>query len=417
MKKRLIITTAMTAAVLLSAASLSGCSSPEDTRNVDVYSAYGGNPLGKISYTADGSNVTVTKYTQSPTGIIVPGEIDGKKVVGIGKNAFNNENITVAVLPDSVRSIGERAFGYAKTVYSDAADDVAYAGDSFATGVSLSGGFVNDGSVYFLESDFQYEENDDGDIVVTGFLQTPITVVWPEELDNVTAVGGYAFMNASLINFLEIPSSLTNIGDHAFYNCTGLKSINITGDDYISGTADLSTVTSLGDWAFGGCGRLSAVTLSDSLMEIGTGVFSRCYELEEVDVPASVVNIGEYAFNQCSSLQDINVSDDNKSYTDVNGVLFTKDMHEILKFPEGRTEHYDIPDGVSTIGVTAFSNCENYQVTIPKSVRVIENRAFKKTEQDKPTEQMIPGTVTEMDTPIMSDMLTIDFPDFKNMVK
>lgn len=419
MKKRVIITAAMAATILLSAASLSGCSSAEDIRNAKVFSTYGDNPLGEMSYIVGDSGVTVTKYTQAPTGVIIPGEIDGKKVVEIGKNAFNDPNITVAVLPDSVISVKEKAFSYAKAVYSDAADDVNYASDSFVTGVGLSGEFTNDGSVYFLDGNFQYEENENGDIIITGFSQSPITVEWPEELSSATGIGSYAFMNASLISFLEIPSTLSNIGDHAFYNCSGLRGINISGTDYIYGTADLSMVTSLGDWAFGGCELLSDVKLSDSLPTIGSGVFSRCYELAEVNVPASVDLIGDYAFNRCSNLQNINVSDDNMSYTDVDGVLFTKDMNEILKFPEGRSEHYDIPDGVSIIGVTAFSNCENYQVTIPKSVRIIENRAFKHTGEpkDEPTEQIIPGSVSEIDTPIMSDMLTTDFPDFKNMVK
>lgn len=418
LKIRNIITAAVSAAALLSVTALSGCSASDDIKTTKVFSTYGDIPLGEMSYVVNNKNITVTKYTQSLTGIVIPEEIDGKKVTEIGKNAFNNQYIAVAVLPDSVKKINEKAFAYAQEVYSNVSDNVEYASDSFATGVGLSGGFLDDGSVYFLDAQFLYEENENGEIIITGFSRSPITVEWPEELSSATEIGGHAFMNAALINAIDIPSSLTSIGDHAFYNCTGLNSINVTGNDGLYGTADLSMVNSLGDWSFGGCTQLTGVELCESLTEIGIGAFSRCTELSEINIPASVNNIGEYAFNSCSNLQNINVSADNRSYTDTDGVLFNKDLTEILKFPEGRTENYVIPDGVRVIGVTAFNNCADYQITIPKSVCIIENRAFKRSgDDDKPTQQVIPGSVTEMDTPIMSDMLTVDFPDLNSMVR
>lgn len=398
MKTKRLVITAFAAAALMSATALTGCSSTEDTSSAAIYSTYGTIPLGELSYTINNNEITVTKFTLAATGINIPEEIDGMKVVEIGTNAFSNKYITVAVLPDSVKKISEKAFPYAVEVYSSDPDKVETANDAFANGTSLSADFANDDSVYFLDGEYSYTENENGGITITGFKLSTISAEWPEELDGAANIGSFAFSKQELINELEIPSSVSRIEDHAFYNCTGLSAISIKGNASSSGLADLSAVNSLGSWAFGGCQLLTGFTLSDSLMEIGDGAFSRCSLLSEINIPSSVESIGEYVFNSCTSLQNINIAEDNRFYKAQDGVMFNKSMTEILKCPEGKSSCI-IPDSVTVIGETSLSN--NISCEIPKSVKYVENRAFYNN-----ATYIAPGP--ELDIPLFSDDMSSD---------
>ena len=102
------------------------------------------------------------------------------------------------------------------------------------------------------------------------------------------------YLNNELITDLVIPSSVTSIGDYAFYVCRGLTSITIP-----------DTVTSIGDSAFSGCRGLTSVTIGNSVTSIGYYAFSGCSGLTSVTIPSSVTSIGYEAFSGCRGLTKI----------------------------------------------------------------------------------------------------------------
>ncbi len=408
-----LISMAAGVAVLSSVLALTGCSSDENVQYVSMYTTDGGNPVGKIIYTQTASGLSITDFTTAEMGVIIPDEIDGEEVVEIADSAFSsNGELVVAVIPDGVTSVGKSAFISMKKVYCSNPDKVTCDSTSFASGVSLSSGFNDDGSIYFCQGEYKYKELETGGIAITGFEPNIIAEI-PEELGNVTSIGDYAFNGADEIDgFVDFPATVVKIGSHAFYNCTSLSHITVNGSAAEEGTADLAAVTELGDWAFGGCEKLTTVKLSDSLKTIGDGTFSRCDRISEVVIPASVESIGTYAFDNCSSLQNISISEGNKRYCDIDGVLFNRNATEILKFPEGRSEDYTIPNSVRVIGVTAFRNLDS-RITISKKVSRIETRAFMGSSSDSLRNMAIP--FCEMDTPILSDSLTTDFNESPKM--
>ncbi|MBR2951737.1 MAG: leucine-rich repeat domain-containing protein, partial [Clostridia bacterium] len=94
---------------------------------------------------------------------------------------------------------------------------------------------------------------------------------------------------------------VTSIGEEAFYQCTGLTSIEIP-----------SSVTSIGSYAFKNCTGLTCVTFGENsqLTSIGESAFSSCRGLTSIEIPASVTSIGERAFSYCDKLVQItNLSD------------------------------------------------------------------------------------------------------------
>ena len=125
------------------------------------------------------------------------------------------------------------------------------------------------------------------------------------------------YMDDNSIKSISIPNSVTEIGDAAFYNCSGMTNIFIgnsvtsIGNSAFYGCSRLTnvtipnSVTSIGNYAFYGCSRLTSVTIPNSVTTIGDEVFRNCSGLTSVTIPNSVTSIGNSAFSNCSGLNDV----------------------------------------------------------------------------------------------------------------
>ena len=171
--------------------------------------------------------------------------------------------------------------------------------------------------------------------------------------EGVTRISERAFSTAANLTTIILPESLTDIGPYAFYKCSGLKEITFPaglvniGEEafYLAGLESVSipnNMKKIGDYAFNSSRYLKSVTIPEGVMTIGAGAFQKTI-LENVTIPESVTSIKPQAFASCEKLKCIS-----------------------------------IPDGVSSIGSSAFRDCYKLEsVTIPKNVTVIENNIFE----------------------------------------
>ena len=182
----------------------------------------------------------------------------------------------------------------------------------------------------------------------------------------VTSIGDGAFQDCTSLTSITIPNSVTSIGDGAFAWNDNLTSVSIP-----------NTVTSIGFGAFFRCDNLASITIPESVLEIKDEAFAECNNLTSIVIPDGVTKIGAAAFASCGSLTEIEVSAENPAYISVDGVLFNKDMTELIQCPCRKEGKYTIPNGVITVGWCAFADCTLLAgVTIPSSVEAIRGGAF-----------------------------------------
>ena len=141
-------------------------------------------------------------------------------------------------------------------------------------------------------------------------------------------IEGWSLESMSGVNLLNIPASVTTMYTYSFHANTKLrvaegnatyKSIddvlilNKAGTKVIMASRNATTynipntVTEIGQNAFYWCNKMTSITIPDSVTVIGAGAFGGCSSLKEITIPQSVTSIGADAFIYCGNLTAINI--------------------------------------------------------------------------------------------------------------
>lgn len=363
-------------------------------------------------------NGVVKGYSGASNEVIIPSFYKGYAVNSLIETSFKNCVEIVSVeIPDSVKSIGQRAFSGCSNLESLTIPFVgAKAGVTSSDTYQYPFGYIFGTAKYEGgEATWQYYYGS------STSSPTSTTYYIPSSLKSVTVTGGNilhgAFDDCSGLTSITIGNGVTSIGDATFYNCSGLTSITIPdsvtriGNSAFLGCSGLTSVTipdsvtSIGDSAFYGCSGLTSVTIPDSATSIGSCAFRDCTGLTSVTIGNSVTSIGNGAFWYCYKLVEVYNksalsitagSSDNgevayyaknvytneggsKLTTDENGyVIYTDGDQKILVAYRGTETELVLPSYITEINNHAFYNCRALtSITIPSSVTVIGGSAFR----------------------------------------
>ena len=254
-------------------------------------------------------------------------------------------------------------------------------------------------------------------------------------VENISTIGNYAFAGLSEVTEITLPTTVYEIGDYAFKNCAGLKSIEIPDSlelgiistGMFSGCTSLETiklpdniqkienyafanckslrsfivpkdVTQISEGTFLNCESLSNIILGNEITSIGNSAFTGC-NLTEIQLPSGIESIGEDAFagNKfteiiipsgvsklgagafagCELLQSISVEENNNNFSASNGVLYDKAGTTLLLCPGGKEGSYTLPRRTTKIAESAFKDCKKItELTLPSGLTTIGGKAF-----------------------------------------
>lgn len=200
-----------------------------------------------------------------------------------------------------------------------------------------------------------------------------------------------SFKGANYLTSIELPTSITKIGNEAFRNCTGLETVTANGnltsigdyafskDYFIQSYPNFFSLTSIGAYAFESNDGFSDLDLSasTSLTTVGEGAFSDCGMLSSIVLPRGITYIGDGAFKGSNGLKTISIDSNNTRYYSTSNCLIERSTQRLLVVGLGC---YSVPSGVKTIGAYSCSNSYNFGTSstlyLPSSVTSIEANAF-----------------------------------------
>lgn len=263
----------------------------------------------------------------------------------------------------------------------------------------------------------------------TGLNITKIVV------ENISTIGNYAFAGLSEVTEITLPTTVYEIGDYAFKNCTGLKSVEIPNslelgiisEGMFYGCTSLETiklpdniqkienlafanckslssftvpkeVTIIKRGTFLNCESLSSITMGNEITEIGGSAFAGC-GLTEIQLPSGITGIGEEAFAKnkfteftissgvtelgagvfagCDQLQEISVEEGNANFSAAGGVLYDKAGTKLLLCPSGKEGTFTLPRRTTEIAESAFKGCKKItELVLPSGLTTIGSKAF-----------------------------------------
>ena len=326
----------------------------------------------------------------------------GKKIVseigGKHYNAFDwgNSKVTKVIIPDTITTIQSKTFkncdALIEVVFPDTEIEFSYCGDSMFEGckslvsISIPRGVDAIGQYMFLG------------------CKSLETVTIP---DTVIKINGdnqdYAtFGNCLSLKKIELPESITSIGNYIFKNCPVLTSINIPANVQTIGKCIVDESVGLynneSNWEDGilyidNCVLSSKKSISGickikdgtrivagSSFEFNPFCGNDNSEIEEIIIPDSVTYIGERAFYACNSLKQIKFSANlkeigNEAFAYCKSLLCVNIPDSVTKMGGGSFSHcaalaeVSLPDNSCELGSMTFGDCTNLiKMKIPESI-------------------------------------------------
>ena len=212
--------------------------------------------------------------------------------------------------------------------------------------------------------------------------------------DSVSEIGDSVFQGCKKLEKVKLPSELYEIEDYMFADCVSLKEIIFP-----------KKIKSIGTEAFLNCITIEDLNLAQSISEINESAFDGCEGLNKINLPKDLMYIRKAAFRNCSSLIQVKMSNlvnymGDNVFKNCNFLTDIVLSARIKAIPSqtfqgcSSLESIILPYQVETIEDNAFKNCTKLKkITIPKATTSISDSAF--SYPDKMTIYGVAGSYAE----------------------
>ncbi len=217
--------------------------------------------------------------------------------------------------------------------------------------------------------------------------------------DSVREIAGGAFFGNPYLEEVVLPAGVASVGAENFTDCSALREIRpeegnaaFTAQNGALYTSDCKTLIAvpagnsgaftvpegtekIAYGAFSGCSGLTELHLAETLTQIEAMAFAGCTGLRAITLPAALEQASAASFAGCSNLEAVYVEHSDYFQTR-DGILYSRDMIDLIFCPAGKKGSIVLPDGVQNIANGAFDNCrEMTALILPESVTAL-GRAF-----------------------------------------
>ena len=278
----------------------------------------------------------------------------------------------------------------------------------------------DDNSYYIIETNVEGKTLEDNwemiDVVIpTEYNGKPVTEIGWDSFrqcqilrsvtipEGITGIHSFTFFDCNNLESVHLPKSMKNFWGSCFASCNSLKAVTVDPDNPWFCSVDGVVYTKdRKELVFYPPGKTNAeFAIPEGCSVIGRNAFSFCENLKRIIVPATVTDISYESIFPWKGFEGVFVHEDNKTYSSLDGNLYSKDGKEFLRLcvstentsitiPEGVVEIADyaayachqlidikLPKSLTSIGEYSFLNCDNLtNITIPENVAFIGSYAF-----------------------------------------